>query len=379
VHSRARSIAGRIALLLASVVVTLLALEGIIRLAGVPVGSFYINRRTIELDPNPQLQFRLRPGAIARAEVDYLINERGLRGPDRGFAKAPGTRRIVVSGDSIAFGYWVAVDDAYPAQIEALLRRGADPPSPVEVVNLGVPGYNLGQEFEFLQTEGLRYDPDLVILSVCLNDLDSIFSYEYGVAAQWARQQQAPGRWTRAWQRALSESLLAAFIEYRLTRFEYRQEFATQRFSRGDPETEKNWDPEQRATHIKRQRRHLRAALRTFATLLRKNGDIPAIVALFPGLDYDFDVYPHAEYHRLVAEAAAASGLPFVDLLGCYRGYPPEALAVDPVHPSPLGHRVAAHAIVEAIADESLLDVGTFALPNCGAYRPEDFPTVRGY
>ena len=42
----------------------------------------------------------------------------------------------------------------------------------VEVLNFGVPGYNLDQEIEVLRTRALELDPDVVVIAFCLNDLE---------------------------------------------------------------------------------------------------------------------------------------------------------------------------------------------------------------
>ena len=52
---------------------------------------------------------------------------------------------------------------------------------PVEVLSFGVPGYNLDQEIETLRSRALVYQPDVVIVAFCLNDLEGIFSYELGL------------------------------------------------------------------------------------------------------------------------------------------------------------------------------------------------------
>jgi hypothetical protein len=68
-----------------------------------------------------------------------------------------------------------------------------------------------------------------------------------------------------------------------------------------------------------------------------------------------------------------------VDILDCYSAYEFRDLRVDVVHPSPMGHRVAAHAIRDALCARGWLCAGVPAGPSCTAYRKSEFPTVRGY
>lgn len=88
------------------------------------------------------------------------INRLGYRGPEHAHAKPPGKTRVVMLGDSIAYGAGVKDDQTFSALLET---RG-----PYDVVNLAVGGYGTDQELVRLQREGLRYQPDVVMLHFCL-------------------------------------------------------------------------------------------------------------------------------------------------------------------------------------------------------------------
>ena len=122
---------------LATVLAVLALLEAGFRLAGVGVGTVQINRETVRRSANPRLLFELRPGGVARAEVEYRVNALGLRGPETAVDKPPGVRRVAVLGDSIAFGYWVAERDGFARQLEGLLRERGER---VEVLDFGGAG-----------------------------------------------------------------------------------------------------------------------------------------------------------------------------------------------------------------------------------------------
>ena len=82
-----------------------------------------------------------------------------------------GTFRIVGIGDSWTFGHGVADDETFLAVLGARLN-GDGARRPFEVVNTGVPGYNTAMEVEVLADRGLAYEPDVVVLQYCANDLD---------------------------------------------------------------------------------------------------------------------------------------------------------------------------------------------------------------
>jgi lysophospholipase L1-like esterase len=353
-----------LALLLATILVSLAVLELGFRLARVPVGTVQINRATVRRSSNPRLRFELRPRAVAAAEVEYRINASGLRGPEVGEEKPPGVTRVAVLGDSITFGYWVAEADGFPRQLEALLNGPAGPR--VEVLNFGVPGYNLEQATEVLRARALRFAPDTVVLALCLNDLESAFSYEYGLTVDRSQRRENPlGRVADA---LLQHSRLFAWIEYRLAEREGRRAFVRTRNPMPGPLY---------AEAVSQQQAELEARLSTMAVLLRDAG-VPGLVAVFPTFGERFDRYPHRDLHRAVMAASRRASLPAVDLLDCFSGYDFRAARVDVVHPSPLGHRVAAHGIHDALC-ASGLPCPSRPSGRCTDYRPEDFAVVRGY
>jgi GDSL-like Lipase/Acylhydrolase family len=116
---------------------------------------------------NPKIGWAPLPPSERKAS-EREANDLGYRDRNHPVAKPPGVLRIIVIGDSIAYGTRIRDDQAiFPRVLEMeLCRRGL----PAEVQNFGVPGYNTQQEVETLVAEGLAYASDVVILSYCLND-----------------------------------------------------------------------------------------------------------------------------------------------------------------------------------------------------------------
>jgi lysophospholipase L1-like esterase len=364
---RSRALVASIALALFSVVVTLAVLEVGFRLAGVSVGTVQINRETVRRSENPRLLFELRPGGVARAEVEYRVNADGLRGPETTVGKPPGVRRIAVLGDSIAFGYWVAEKDGFPRQLEGLLA-GRQPGSRVEVLDFGVPGYNLDQEIEVLRARALAFSPDVVVVAFCLNDLEGLFSYELGLVQD--RTTRSGSAWGRMRESLLRRSLFFSWIEYRLSELEARRRFVQAKNPLEGPLY---------AEAVSQQKAALESRLGVLRAIVQPRG-IQALLVVFPTLGRRLESYPYGELHRVVAEAAQGAGLGVLDLRDCYSAYDFRELRVDVVHPSPLGHRVAAHAIRDALCARGWLCAGGVPPgPGCRDYRAADFPKVKGY
>lgn len=84
-------------------------------------------------------------------------------------AKSPGVKRILVYGDSFAFG------DEWPAEdsfVEQLQQRLDPSGTRIQVLNFGVPGYGPFQEANYVRESARSFQPDVVIVEFTeTNDL----------------------------------------------------------------------------------------------------------------------------------------------------------------------------------------------------------------
>ncbi|MET0551405.1 MAG: SGNH/GDSL hydrolase family protein [Vicinamibacteria bacterium] len=103
-----------------------------------------------------------RPGAVAFVDGQRTtINAAGLRGALHPRERTQGRPRLLMLGDSVAFGFGVSDDETFSADLEG---------DGYEVVNLAVPGYGTDQALLRLEAEGAVYRPDLVVLHFCLQN-----------------------------------------------------------------------------------------------------------------------------------------------------------------------------------------------------------------
>jgi lysophospholipase L1-like esterase len=122
-------------------------------------------------------------GSVRRAEFDSLvaIGQTGLRGAAPR-PRGPNTFRILVLGDSLAWGFGVGDDETFAARLESILARRY-PDFDIQVLNGAVPGYGTADELAFLRARGTELDPDLVIVQfLSVNDL----SESRVPASEWA-------------------------------------------------------------------------------------------------------------------------------------------------------------------------------------------------
>ena len=94
-------------------------------------------------------------------------NSDGLPDHEYSVAKPAGTKRIVVLGDDVVYGYGVSLPDTLPKRLEAAYKANAES---VEVLNFGVSGYDTQQEIEFFKAKGIKYRPDIVVAVYVMND-----------------------------------------------------------------------------------------------------------------------------------------------------------------------------------------------------------------
>ncbi|MFH1888957.1 MAG: hypothetical protein ABH806_02570 [Candidatus Omnitrophota bacterium] len=153
-----------------STVFVFAALEAFLRL-------FYANH---PLTPGTYIshetrRYAFRPGFRGKTYGrPYRINSFGLRDHEYSLLKPKGTFRILAVGDSCTFDIGLDLEDTYPKQLERSLRKRYLGNS-IEVINCGIPSYNTACEYLFLKEEGLKLDPDLVIIGYVYND--SVYNY----------------------------------------------------------------------------------------------------------------------------------------------------------------------------------------------------------
>ncbi len=96
------------------------------------------------------------------------VSSQGLRDREFAIPKPPGTRRILLLGDSVVYGVGVPRDATLSRALEnALSSRGHE----VEVVNSGCHGWSTYNQLHFYRDHGHAFGADLVVLVFCLNDI----------------------------------------------------------------------------------------------------------------------------------------------------------------------------------------------------------------
>jgi hypothetical protein len=235
--------------------------------------------------------------------IPVEINSHGLRGPETTYEKPPATFRILNLGDSVAMGWGVREDDTYGRRLEQWLNQQAAQDLHYEVINAGVPGWNLENALAYLQAEGLKYEPDLILLDLTIaNDIK-------GKSALLANNQPAPIQWLR------DNTYFWPFLTIQLRQLEARNNgreridlinppSAPDKYFPSDPEAEQ-WTEVWKSVLAINQ--------------LAEENDASLMLILFP---LEFQVldenYPTLPQEVFTAKAAEA-GIPVLDLLPAFQ------------------------------------------------------------
>lgn len=276
----------------------------------------------------PGLRFEHRPGVRARLMgVDVAINAAGLREREITRSKPDNVVRIAVIGDSVTFGWGVAVEQTYPRQLEGLLnaRRPLGAGVAFEVLNFGVGNYGISDVAAMLEHKAVAYEPDLILYGAFINDAepattiaeDSLLRHSLFAVWLWGR---CDALWRQLGWRA----------DFRTYYNElYREDGPGRPLVRGGL---------QRMAKISAERQ------------------APLVVALLPELHADADTIflPVRNFYQ---QAAAEIGAGFVDLHGALPAQGRERfwVSVDDAHPNAEACRLYAHLLAADLSWQDLL------------------------
>ena len=292
----------------------------------------------------------MKPGSRYEWQgIPVTINSHGLRGPETSYEKPSNTVRILNLGDSVAMGWGVREEETYGRRLEQLLNQPASQDIRYEVINAGVPGWNPENELAYLEAEGLKYEPDVILLDLTIvNDI-------YGQNALLKQKRPAPIEWLR------TNTYFWPFLTVQLRWLEARAE-GRERIDVIDPPTEAaSYFPLDPAAGRWTQVWDWILEINQLA----EAHDARSILILFPlefqVLDENYSTLPQ----ELLTTRAVEAGIPVLDLLPAYQQACQEKadgmcrledryLFADVwMHPSAYGHELAALELRTFLAEMS--------------------------
>jgi lysophospholipase L1-like esterase len=299
------------------------------------------SRRMVwEEHPTPDAGYTLmKPGSHYEWQgIPVEINSRGLRGPETTYEKPPDTYRLLNLGDSVVMGWGVREEDTYGRRLESMLNEKVGKGQRIEIINAGVPGWNLENALAYLRAEGLKYEPDLIVLGLTIaNDIK-------GNSALLADNYQLPIKWLR------DNTYFWPFLTVQFRWMEARAQ-GRERIDVIDPPTNPDkYFPSDPEAEQWNEFWNLVSAIEQLAA----EHDIPVVIVIFP-LEFQVidDSYPILSQEVLIARSAEA-GIPALDILPSFqqacKEKPEGACKLEDrylfadvwMHPSAEGHKLIA-------------------------------------
>jgi lysophospholipase L1-like esterase len=164
-------------------------------------------RSAITISASSTLQYFYEPRAHQYAHDElptwlsytptYSINKDTLNERyDYPTKKPANTFRIITLGDSYTFGLFVNTAQNFSERLEDMLNEKAKCAQyhHFEVINLGVPGYDLQFGLERLRLRGLKYHPDLVIWFLKADDFAMPRGIELQIIPQLMPRNASPSQ-----------------------------------------------------------------------------------------------------------------------------------------------------------------------------------------
>jgi hypothetical protein len=263
---------------------------------------------------------------------NIALNSLGYRDVEHAEPKPDGVRRLLVIGDSYAFGWGVArTSDRFGERLAALLDSATR--TRWEAINVSKSDRHTLQQREFLQT-GMRYDPDLVILLYVFNDIDYL-SAAHGTKPITQRNvlSEAP----RNFVERLHPLRLLYWNSYLAQGLYVRLRALSWRFTPYSPSRDLYTDSAALATHVR--------DLSGLVSGARARGTAMAIVPFEPAVVHDENV---RRRHELFVNAARREGLLVWSLRDAFGTREHSSLIVSSLdtHPNELAHALAAQAVL---------------------------------
>jgi lysophospholipase L1-like esterase len=307
----------RLIALLFGIIVSLIAVEGAVRI---------IEHKSSSADTS----WSDRPRYYTRPELSETMQDYPITRP-----KPSNVFRLAVVGDSYTFAPYMQFTDAFPKILERMLNLNGTTDRG-EVINYGVPAYSTNHEIATVE-RAIRDEADAILLQITLNDPEIKPYRPKGITVFDSFGKLKLSGWKAF---ILNHWRTAHFVVTRIHNEKTRRDYIS--YFQNLFDSPKNWT-------------HFESSLRTLVTTARK-ANKPIYAAVFPLFGVPLtDAYPFLPCHQKVGSLLAELSVPAIDLFTLYRGIPLDRLQVIPGvdrHPNEIAHRMAAERLYDWLVDE---------------------------
>lgn len=268
--------------------------------------------------------------------------------------KPKGVYRILVIGDSIAYGQGVRREDTFAKLVENKLNRNKTEKK-YEVVNIAQPGINTADEYYEFINKGLQYSPDMILIAYFINDLGNVHynKIDNTQHPNYIRSSLNRQHWEWAipfpywFEKVLVNN--SDFYLFLMRRYDSLLKTMGIR-------SKKNYDSNTLAPYLEKGKdwEYMLYYLYQMNAKAKKEG-IKPIITIIPDF-YKLKPYPFKYIHQEVEKIANLINLPVLDLLPVFYGKDSFNLVVSKIdsHPNKLAHEMMAEEIYKFLVNKKL-------------------------
>ncbi|MCG8409368.1 MAG: SGNH/GDSL hydrolase family protein [Phycisphaerales bacterium] len=303
------------------------------------------------LAPHPRRGWSHRTGMVgSNSGVIVNINSVGFRGPEVPRKKASDEIRVLFLGDSVTFGFSLTWEDTFIARTAKKLRDRR-PDLNITLMNGGVGGYTTWQSLDLFKDEGVRVEPDFVVLNYCMNDMvDLIYLEEASIVGNPIRFSfPNSSHWS-----GIVRAIQSTYVQQRDKATRDQLVWATRDpFGGPDPQLRSEADlfreppPESVAAAWRLSIRHLEA----LNALCEEKG-LSWILMYCPLAEQLGSDAVYRQPEKLLRRWSLERGMPYLDLTRAFEaemtssGCSPDALLMDSIHPTARGSDIIADEVI---------------------------------
>jgi lysophospholipase L1-like esterase len=348
----------------------------------IPSGKDQNHWFELGFEQDPELPWSWIPSPDAKGSfggIPYQFNAQGFRGGTAVNVHKPrDSIRIACMGDSCSLGWEVADDKTFCYQLSKMLQKTSF--HPIETINAGVPGYTSFQGLHQLQNRILPFDPDFIILSYNWNDhtyaihLHETFQVLMHRKFYGLPDKDLPGKTFQS----QFHTLVAELRSYQLVDFVVWKLGPDQQEI---PDEEADTEiVDLNSVPVRVSLQDYRSNLERMIDLARQHQVIPILMTqpsepinsnnvfqeLAKNLNYkpdsekDWNDFQRAmrnrfekkqwEYNQALRDVGVKKNVTLVDMVPIFDENPDSReLLLDPVHPSPKGHKLIAEELKKTI------------------------------
>jgi len=328
-----------IAVIFLSVLFTLLVLELTLRV--VYPFSFHPGKSVFQavtklyrLSKNKNLVYELCPNSGLKLEergIEIKINGFGFRDKNYNLNKGD-KKRVIFVGDSLTYGWSINLHETYHKQLEELLHSKN---YNVDVMGMGIVGYNTVQEYYLIKEKVLKFNPDIIVLQICSND----FRRTLGIKKEKKGENYRLIPYRDV---AIPYVLAKSSITHFLMRRSHLYKFINLKLELLIKKWNKNYTAKE--YFLLGEEKSFRY-LKKIKIFLDEEG-IKFCAVIFPNKKTR-ETYRHASLHKRIGTLLTNLQVPYIDLYRAFNITGPADIWADKSHPNGKGNRIAAEKLLD--------------------------------